>query len=168
MRRASRIGCRSAGHVVDNRSRGADVPPRLAVSACVFDRDRLLLIKRAKPPFAGAWSLPGGSIEPGETAEAAILREIAEETGLQIVVLGIAGVNDVIVRDAAGALTHHYMITVFSAVPSVPGTAPAAASDAAEAAYFSLKAPEVVSLGRRLAAIIARASPLIAGHRSGQ
>lgn len=153
---------------MDNRSRGGDVAPRPAVSACVFDRDRLLLVKRAKPPFAGAWSLPGGSIEPGETAEAAILREIAEETGLQIVVLGVAGVNDVIVRDAAGALTHHYVITVFSAVPSVPGAAPVAASDAADARFFAPDAPEVAGLGRRMAAIIARASRLITEHQSSR
>jgi ADP-ribose pyrophosphatase YjhB (NUDIX family) len=54
----------------------------------VIDADgRLLLIKRAKAPSAGTWSIPGGRCEPGETAEQACIREVAEETGLQVRVI---------------------------------------------------------------------------------
>jgi ADP-ribose pyrophosphatase YjhB (NUDIX family) len=45
---------------------------------------RLLLIKRGHPPQAGRWSLPGGRVEPGESDQQAVIREIREETGLQI------------------------------------------------------------------------------------
>ena len=49
----------------------------------MFDADCVLLVRRAKAPLAGEWSLPGGAVELGETLEEAIVREVAEETGLQ-------------------------------------------------------------------------------------
>lgn len=55
------------------------------VGAIVFDdAGRLLVIKRAKAPAAGTWSVPGGHVEAGETHEEAVVREVAEETGLQV------------------------------------------------------------------------------------
>jgi 8-oxo-dGTP diphosphatase len=56
------------------------------VGAIITDhRGRLLLIKRGHEPGAGLWSLPGGRVEPGETDEQAVVREIREETGLAVV-----------------------------------------------------------------------------------
>ena len=55
------------------------------------DAGRLLLVLRAHPPAAGTWSLPGGRIEPGESAEAACVREVAEETGLTVAVVRHVG-----------------------------------------------------------------------------
>ncbi|HEY1957852.1 MAG TPA: NUDIX hydrolase [Polyangiaceae bacterium] len=58
---------------------------KLAVGAVVFRSDgAVLLVRRARPPLAGSWTLPGGKVEPGETLEAAVAREIAEETGLAV------------------------------------------------------------------------------------
>lgn len=57
--------------------------PVAAVSALVVCRARVLLVRRAHPPLLREWSLPGGRIEPGETAAAALARELAEETGLK-------------------------------------------------------------------------------------
>lgn len=55
--------------------------PILTVDACVFDtRGALLLIRRARPPFEGLWALPGGLVDPGETVESAVVRELQEET----------------------------------------------------------------------------------------
>jgi len=58
----------------------------------VFDPDgRLLMIRRATPPGVGLWSIPGGRCEPGESTDATCVREVAEETGLVVAVVALAG-----------------------------------------------------------------------------
>lgn len=62
------------------------------VGGVVHDGDgRLLLIRRANPPAAGLWSLPGGRVEPGESDADALARELREETGLDVVPGALAG-----------------------------------------------------------------------------
>ena len=54
-----------------------------AASVALIDRDKVLLIQRARAPYFGLWSLPGGRLEPGEDAEACAIREVEEEVGLR-------------------------------------------------------------------------------------
>ncbi|MEV6242950.1 NUDIX hydrolase [Lentzea sp. NPDC051838] len=62
------------------------------VGAVVHDSNgRLLLVQRANPPGEGMWSIPGGRVEPNETDEAAVTREVAEETGLSVTVGRLVG-----------------------------------------------------------------------------
>ncbi len=56
------------------------------------DRGRLLLVRRGTEPGRGRWSVPGGRVERGETSQQAALREVVEETGLHVVLTGVAGV----------------------------------------------------------------------------
>jgi 8-oxo-dGTP pyrophosphatase MutT (NUDIX family) len=58
-----------------------------AASVALIDRQRVLLIKRARAPYNGMWTLPGGRLDPGEDAEAAAKREILEELGLRVYAL---------------------------------------------------------------------------------
>lgn len=63
--------------------------PRVAVGAVVLDESvpgekRILLVRRARPPMAGRWSLPGGRLEFGERIDAAVRREVLEESGLEV------------------------------------------------------------------------------------
>jgi 8-oxo-dGTP diphosphatase len=101
-------------------------PPAViaAVGAVVLDEaGRLLVVQRGHAPAAGRWSIPGGRIEPGETAPAAAAREVAEETGLEVEVAGLVGHLDVITAD------HHIVILDFRA--RVVGGALVAGDDAA-------------------------------------
>jgi ADP-ribose pyrophosphatase YjhB (NUDIX family) len=77
--------------------------------------DEVLLIRRGRPPEQGAWSLPGGKQELGETAEAAARRELLEETGLTCGPLTLVGNADLIHYDNAGKIEYHYTILNFAA-----------------------------------------------------
>ena len=61
----------------------------MGASIAVFKGDTVLLVQRARAPFRGLWSLPGGSIEPGESAREAALRELKEETGITAEIEGV-------------------------------------------------------------------------------
>ncbi len=110
--------------------------PRAAASAAIFRDGRILIAERGSGPRKGYWSLPGGKIEPGETAMAAATREILEETGLQVTIKGLVDVHNVIGTDASGLLTHHYIICVYFGVCG-PGE-PRAATDISDARFIAL------------------------------
>lgn len=108
--------------------------PKAAVSAIIIRNNKVLLVNRGCEPNKGLWSLPGGSIEPGETVREALAREVLEETCLNVRVGNIATVHDVISRDGDSLLFHYVIISFFAEVLSGDLTA---ASDAADARWFS-------------------------------
>ncbi len=107
--------------------------PRVAASAAILRGGDVLLVERGKAPRRGIWSLPGGHIEPGETAKAAALRELDEETGVAADLAGLLDVHDVIMRGTDGALTAHYVLTVYWGRWS--GGEPRAGGDSAQARF---------------------------------
>jgi len=70
----------------------------------------VLLVRRGQEPARDSWSLPGGLVELGETLAAAITRELAEETGLTVTLLGIAAVAERIFPDSDGRIAYHYVL----------------------------------------------------------
>jgi len=75
--------------------------PKIAVGAVILDESvpgeiRILLVRRARPPMAGRWSLPGGRLEFGESIEAAVRREVFEESGLEVQVGPLVEVVEVL------------------------------------------------------------------------
>ena len=86
--------------------------PQLAVSAAIFRDGRVLLVRRAKSPASGFYSLPGGRVEFGETLHTALHREVDEETALRIEIAGLAGWREVVPGAGGGG---HYLIMSFAA-----------------------------------------------------
>jgi len=84
--------------------------PLIGVGVVVFKGDRVLLIRRGKPPREGQWSLPGGRQRLGERIEEAARREVGEEAGIEIAVGPLIDVVDSITRDDKGAVQYHYTL----------------------------------------------------------
>jgi len=89
--------------------------PLPAVGVLVIANSMILLIKRAFPPSAGKWGIPGGVVELGERIENAARREVREEVGLEIDNLKLLGAYDSIVRDNNGNVRYHYVIIEYLA-----------------------------------------------------
>ena len=88
--------------------------PFLAVSVALWRDGRALLVRRARPPLAALWSFPGGLVEAGERLEEAAIREVREETGLEIDIVEPIDRAEVIRRDDKGKVERHYVIIVFA------------------------------------------------------
>jgi 8-oxo-dGTP diphosphatase len=89
--------------------------PYLAVSAAIFRDDKVLIVRRARAPADGVYTLPGGVVEIGESLREALVREVHEETMLTIELVALAGEREVIVRDDAGNVERHFVILAFAA-----------------------------------------------------
>ena len=84
--------------------------PFVGASIAVIRGDRVLLAARANEPMRGVWTLPGGLVEAGEALAEAALRELSEEVGLAAEVVGVLSPTEIIVRDEAGRVRHHYVV----------------------------------------------------------
>jgi len=89
--------------------------PYLAVSAAIFRAERVLIVRRARPPAQGLYTLPGGVVELGESLIEAVSREVREETSLAIEPVALAGYREALARDAAGRIERHFVIMSFAA-----------------------------------------------------
>lgn len=89
--------------------------PQVAVGAIVFKEDKVLLVLRGKPPAENLWSIPGGSVELGETLQEATEREIREEAGITIRAREPVYTFDVLERDNKGNVRFHYVIVDLAA-----------------------------------------------------
>jgi ADP-ribose pyrophosphatase YjhB (NUDIX family) len=107
--------------------------PILGVGGIVIEQGRVLLVKRSQPPLQGRWSLPGGLLETGETLEAAVARELLEETGLHVAVGPLVEVVERVVRDHDQRVEYHYVLLDY--LCALRGGTLAAASDAADVAW---------------------------------
>ncbi len=105
--------------------------PEVCVGAVAVEAEQLLLIRRATEPGAGAWSLPGGRVEMGETLAEAVVREVLEETGLEAICDELVGWVERIGDD------YHFVIFDF-AITVLDSRPPVAGDDAAEAAWVNL------------------------------
>jgi 8-oxo-dGTP diphosphatase len=89
--------------------------PFLAVSAAIVRDGRVLVVRRARPPANGLFSLPGGVVEAGETLHEAVVREVMEETSIVIEPVALAGFRETIARDGEARVERHFVILPFAA-----------------------------------------------------
>jgi ADP-ribose pyrophosphatase YjhB (NUDIX family) len=114
----------------------------VGVGGVVIDKERTLLIRRAGPPLKGEWSIPGGLLEVGETLEQGVVRELAEETGLEVRVLELIEVFERIFPappnsdgTAGDATRPQYHFVILDYLCEIHGGALSAGSDALEFAW---------------------------------
>jgi len=129
--------------------------PMIGVGVVIAGPEGVLLIKRLQPPGVGKWSLPGGAQETGETVFQCAIREVQEETGLSIKVLGLVDVVDSIIEDDQGRVQYHY--TLVDVAASVLSGTLRAADDAGEAGWFKLDQLDQLNLWSETERIIKQA-----------
>lgn len=118
--------CSACGRILYHNSKPC-------VGALIIDEDRILLVKRKQEPYKGYWDIPGGFLEGGEYPENGLLREIREETGLEVRPIELLGIfMDKYGPDADDTLNIHYLAEVI-------GGEAKAGSDAGELRWFSKK-----------------------------
>lgn len=135
-------------------------PLRRGVSVVVVEGDAVLLVRRGRPPAAGLWAPVGGRIEPGETAEDAARREVAEETGLSVRLIGRSGHRAFVATDRDGTVVR-WSLAIFAAVRT--DGEPVAGDDAAEARFVRFVDLGGLDLVEGATAAIAAARHLVDG-----
>jgi 8-oxo-dGTP diphosphatase len=126
--------------------------PVCAVGAIVFRGNAVLLIQRSKPPAQGKWSIAGGVVRLGETLEAAVVRELREEAGMDVTPIAVGKVVDRIYTDSEGKIAYHYVIIDY-VCEAGPGQ-PRAGSDAADARFFEIQGLDEMDMTEGTAEVI--------------
>jgi ADP-ribose pyrophosphatase YjhB (NUDIX family) len=145
--------------------------PRAGVGAVILDGDRVLLVKRGQPPSQGKWSIPGGLIHLGERIEDAVRREVEEECGVRVRLLGLCGVIDRVrlgPDDGPGPARVHYHYVIIDYVATVEAGVPRAGSDAAEVRWVPVSELGRYDTTEALADMVHRAVSLREGQALAQ
>lgn len=138
--------------------------PVLAASIAVFREGRVLLAQRAKAPGFGLYSLPGGRVEPGETMQEAVLRELREEVGLSATITGFVDHVEHIEHGEDGALRAHAVIVAFAGEWS--SGEPVLSDEVSDIRWVNPLAPDDLPMTKRLPEILARAAAINDGKAS--
>ena len=111
--------------------------PLVGAGAVVANGRRVLLVKRRFPPNEGRWALPGGLVELGERVQDAVVREVKEETGLDVELVGLLDVATDIHLDGRSRPRYHYILVDYLARPAGPGVEVRLNSESSASGWFS-------------------------------
>ncbi len=129
--------------------------PIVAVGGILFKGDTLLLVRRKNEPSKGKWSIPGGVVEIGESLEDALLREIMEETSLELEIKGLVDIYQNIKKDPQGKTRFHYVIIDYWGI--IRGGEVIPSSDIEDAIFLSFWMVKDFDISQDLKKIIYRA-----------
>ena len=137
--------------------RGREFPQRpiVGVGGIIVDGGRVLLVRRAKEPLKGQWSIPGGAVEVGEELHTALRRELLEETGLEVEILDVVEVLDRIQRTPDGRVQYHYVLIDYLCVPT--GGSLRASSDVSEVVWAPQRGLGAYRVSPKTVAVIQKA-----------
>jgi 8-oxo-dGTP diphosphatase len=128
--------------------------PVVGVGAVIVRDGQVLIVKRRYEPLAGHWSLPGGTLELGETLEAGVIREMREETGLDVDVGPVIEVFDRIMFDEGQRVRYHFVLVDYLCWPA--GGQLSAGSDVDEAIFVDPDSLARYNLTEKAQAVINR------------
>jgi mutator protein MutT len=128
--------------------------PVVGVGAVIIRDGKILLEKRRSEPAKGKWSIPGGLVELGESAEQAVIREVKEETGLEVEKPELIDVINNISLDENGKIKYHFVIIDYFV--RLKGGELKAADDAEELRWIALDEAEKYDLTKTLRAFLQR------------
>ncbi len=151
-----------AGVEPPRRSRRYPSQPIVGVGAVIEQHGRVVLVRRRFEPLAGQWSLPGGTLEVGETLEAGVAREMLEETGLVVAVGPVVEVFDRILLDDQRRVKFHFVLVDYLCRPS--GGVLRHGSDVDDAVFVAPSELDKYHLTPKALAIIDRALELAGTH----
>jgi ADP-ribose pyrophosphatase YjhB (NUDIX family) len=129
--------------------------PYVGIGGIIVHEGRVVLVKRRFEPLAGQWSIPGGAVETGETLEACLIREMAEETGFVVEVGPVVEVLDRITNDDEGRVVYHFVLIDYLCWPV--GGELRAGSDVAEAVLAERSELAQYELTEKALSVIERA-----------
>ena len=133
--------------------------PICGVGIVVFHHQKVLLIRRGKPPRQGDWSIPGGKQKLGETIREAARREVQEETGIEIGPLKLVDVVDSIFKDSQQRIQYHYSLIDW--MGEYHSGILIASDDAVDAKWFNVKELQTLGLWDKTLEIIKKADELL-------
>ena len=146
--------------------------PVIGVGGVIVDRGRTVLIRRGTEPLLGQWSIPGGTIEIGETLEEAVRRELREETGLEVRVLELIELFDRIYLKN-GETSHdrkkpRYHFVIADYLCELVGGEPRAGSDVTDLAFAREEELGKFHLTEKATAILTKAFAMSRAHGAGK
>ena len=135
--------------------------PVVGVGAIILQNQQVLLVRRGREPLQGYWSLPGGAVETGESLEQALLREVREETSLDVEPLFLAALFERLMQDSDARTEFHYVLLDYvcelKGSSSTEPMAAVAGDDAAELGWFALDEAETLHMTPGTFDVIAKA-----------
>ncbi|MFW6138315.1 MAG: NUDIX hydrolase [Spirochaetota bacterium] len=142
--------------------------PISGVGAVVFKDDKLLLIKRGKPPLEGRWSLPGGKTRCSENLVQALNREVGEECNIGIEIIDLVKLFEYTQKDDRGAVKYHYIVFDFAA--EYTSGSLEHSSDASDALWVPVHQLHRYPLSKEMKEVIQEGWKVLknTGHRQGQ